>query len=122
MTAGIIIFALSYIVLTQASVFSMFLVAMLILTIGEMFVWPAVPTIANQLSPKGREGSYQGIVNSISTGGRMIGPLLGGLIVDFYSIELLFFIISGLLLLSLPLVRLYDRPLQKEEKLKQSAS
>ncbi|GAF21208.1 LOW QUALITY PROTEIN: multidrug resistance protein B [Bacillus sp. JCM 19047] len=121
-TAGIIIFALSYIVLTQASVFSMFLVAMLILTIGEMFVWPAVPTIANQLSPKGREGSYQGIVNSISTGGRMIGPLLGGLIVDFYSIELLFFIISGLLLLSLPLVRLYDRPLQKEEKLKQSAS
>lgn len=122
MTAGIIIFALSYIVLTQASVFSMFLVAMLILTIGEMFVWPAVPTIANQLAPKGREGSYQGIVNSISTGGRMIGPLLGGLIVDFYSIELLFLIISGLLLLSLPLVRLYDRPLQKEEKVEQSAS
>ncbi len=122
MTTGIIIFALSYLVLTQASVFTMFLVAMLILTIGEMFVWPAVPTIANQLAPKGKEGSYQGIVNSISTGGRMIGPLLGGLIVDFYSIEWLFLLISGLLLLSIPLVRMYDRPLQKEEKAQQSAS
>ncbi|MFB4210583.1 MDR family MFS transporter [Shouchella sp. JSM 1781072] len=122
MTAGIIIFALSYLVLTQASVFTMFLIAMLILTIGEMFVWPAVPTIANQLAPKGREGAYQGIVNSISTGGRMIGPLLGGLIVDFYSIEWLFLLISGLLLVSIPLVRIYDRPLQKEEKAQQSAS
>lgn len=122
LTLGMIIFGLSYLVLTQASVFSMFLVAMLILTIGEMFVWPAVPTIANKLAPKGREGAYQGIVNSISTGGRMIGPLLGGLIVDYYSIELLFFIVSGLLFLSIPLVRLYERPLMKEEnETKQSA-
>ncbi|WP_054712132.1 MFS transporter [Bacillus sp. JCM 19041] len=121
MTVGMIIFALSYLVLTQAGVFTVFLVAMLILTLGEMFVWPAVPTIASQLAPKGKEGAYQGIVNSISTGGRMIGPLFGGLIVDFYSIELLFLLVSAMLVAAIPLVRFYDRPLVKEEKHKQSA-
>ena len=29
-----------------------------------MFVWPAVPTIANQLAPVGKQGQYQGFVNS----------------------------------------------------------
>ncbi len=49
---GIIIFAASFIVLSQAQQFTMFLVAMVTLTIGELFVWPAVPTIANILAPK----------------------------------------------------------------------
>lgn len=89
---------------------------MLILTIGEMFVWPAVPTIANALAPSGREGAYQGIVNSVATGGRMIGPLLGGIVVDRFSIQVLFVLISILLLLAIPLVRLYDRPLLKEHQ------
>lgn len=42
----------------------MFLVAMVTLTIGELFVWPAVPTIANILAPKDKLGFYQGVVNS----------------------------------------------------------
>ncbi|MBX0318022.1 MDR family MFS transporter [Shouchella clausii] len=116
MGLGLFIFALSYLVLTQAQVFSGFFVAMLILTIGEMFVWPAVPTIANALAPSGREGAYQGIVNSVATGGRMIGPLLGGIVVDRFSIQVLFVLISILLLLAIPLVRLYDRPLLKEHQ------
>ena len=40
---------------------------MVILTFGEMFVWPAVPTIANKLAPEGKQGQYQGFVNSAST-------------------------------------------------------
>ena len=63
---------------------------MIILTIGEMFIWPAVPTVAFELAPKGREGFYQGIVNSTATGGRMVGPLLGGILVDLYSMSALF--------------------------------
>ena len=37
---------------------------MIILTFGEMFVWPRVPTIANYLAPEGKQGQYQGVVNS----------------------------------------------------------
>ena len=53
---GILIFAVSFIVLSQAQQFTMFLVAMVTLTIGELFVWPAVPTIANILAPKDKLG------------------------------------------------------------------
>ena len=50
---------------------------MVILTFGEMFVWPAVPTIANQLAPVGKQGQYQGFVNSASTVGKAFGPFIG---------------------------------------------
>lgn len=50
---------------------------MIILTFGEMFVWPAVPTIANYLAPQGKQGQYQGVVNSASTVGKAFGPLIG---------------------------------------------
>ncbi|MBP3949828.1 MDR family MFS transporter [Bacillus suaedae] len=115
MIIGVIIFMLSYVVLLQASVFSMFLVAMIILTIGEMFVWPAVPTIANKLAPKGKEGFYQGIVNSVATGGRMVGPLLGGMIVDLFSISMLIYALLMLFLLAIAVLTIYDYPLKRPQ-------
>ena len=87
---GIVIFIGSFALTAGAKEFPVFLTAMIILTIGEMFIWPAVPTVANDLAPKGREGFYQGIVNSTATGGRMIGPLLGGVLVDVYGTSMLF--------------------------------
>ena len=62
--------------LSQAQQFTMFLVAMVTLTIGELFVWPAVPTIANILAPKDKLGFYQGVVNSAATVGKMFGRSL----------------------------------------------
>jgi MFS family permease len=111
---GIGIFIVSFIVAGKADAFTGFLVAMIILTIGEMFIWPAVPTIAFELSPKGREGFYQGIVNSTATGGRMIGPLLGGMIVDLYSMSALFTILIGLFLAAVVTTLVYDRRLKAE--------
>ncbi|WP_223595729.1 MDR family MFS transporter [Neobacillus bataviensis] len=109
---GIGIFIISFIVAGNASAFSEFLVAMIILTIGEMFIWPAVPTVAFSLAPKGREGFYQGIVNSTATGGRMIGPLLGGMLVDLYSMSALFTVLIGLFLIAIVTTLLYDRNLR----------
>lgn len=114
---GIAIFIVSFLLAGNASAFSGFLVAMIILTIGEMFVWPAVPTIAFGLAPKGREGFYQGIVNSTATGGRMIGPLLGGVLVDLYSISVLFFVLIGLFFIAIVTTLTYDRILKSEKKL-----
>jgi MFS family permease len=111
MLIGIGIFIISFIVAGKASAFSGFLVGMIILTIGEMFIWPAVPTVAFNLAPKGREGFYQGIVNSTATGGRMIGPILGGLLVDLSSMSTLFIVLIGLFLIAIITTLLYDRHL-----------
>lgn len=106
---GTTIMILSFLVAMNAGNFTMFAVAMAILTIGEVLMWPAFPTLANQLAPKGREGFCQGLVNSIATIGRMVGPLAGGFIVDYYNIEVLFFCLLGLLMIPYITTFLYDR-------------
>ncbi len=61
MFVGIIIFMLSFFVTSFAENFT-FVVGMIILTFGAMFVWPAVPTIANQLAPDGKQGQYRKVL------------------------------------------------------------
>lgn len=109
---GIFIFIVSFAVASVADEFSGFLTAMVILTVGEMLVWPAVPTIADQLAPKGKEGFYQGIVNSTATGGRMIGPLLGGVLVDVYDHQMMLLILIILFVISIVTTSIYDRNLR----------
>ncbi|KAA0549023.1 MFS transporter [Bacillus sp. BGMRC 2118] len=112
---GSLIFIVSFIVVSNATQFSGFVVAMVILTFGEMLVWPAVPTIANDLAPKGREGFYQGVVNSAATGGRMLGPVIGGVMVDMYDINALYVLLIGVLFLSIVTTFLYDRKIKTKE-------
>jgi MFS family permease len=111
---GMVIFIGSFMVAAGAREFSGFLAAMAILTIGEMLIWPAVPTIADSLAPKGREGFYQGIVNSTATGGRMIGPLLGGMLVDFHGMPALFTVLILLLFGAMFTTIVYDRKLKEQ--------
>lgn len=115
MLIGIVIFIVSFLVAAQAKEFSGFLVGMVILTIGEMFIWPAVPTVAFSLAPKGREGFYQGIVNSTATGGRMIGPLLGGILVDQLGMPMLFSVLISLFVISIFTTIFYDRSLKSNK-------
>ncbi|WP_277586184.1 MDR family MFS transporter [Psychrobacillus antarcticus] len=114
MIIGIVIFMGSFVFVSFAEDYTMFIVAMVVLTIGEVFIWPAVPTLADQLAPKGREGFYQGIVNSMATIGRMIGPLAGGILVDVYGVQAMFLVFTLLIGLAIVPTLLYDRPLKKE--------
>lgn len=113
MMIGFCIFIFSFVMVSFAGDFKGFLTAMIILTIGEMLVWPAVPTIANDLAPKGREGFYQGFVNSTATGGRMIGPLLGGVLVDLYGMNMLFTVLIGLLFIAMFTTSVYDKKIKE---------
>lgn len=114
---GIAIFIASFAIISVAQQFSHFLAAMIVLTIGEMFVWPAVPTIASMLAPKGREGFYQGVVNSTATGGRMIGPLIGGILADYYNMNILFYVLIFFLVISMFTTIAYNRKLNKAKQL-----
>jgi MFS family permease len=113
MLFGIGFFIASTVLVSTAEQFSMFMIGMIILTIGEMFVWPAVPTIANMLAPKERLGMYQGIVNSAGTIGRMIGPVLGGAVVDHFSMKVLFIVLVFFLLISMIFSVIYERLAKK---------
>ncbi|MBV5139512.1 MFS transporter [Staphylococcus xylosus] len=114
MLVGIIIFILSFFVTSFAEQFSVFMVGMIILTLGEMFVWPAVPTIANQLAPSGKEGSFQGYVNSAATVGKAFGPLIGGVVVDTFNMQAMFLSMIFLLVIALIFLMIYDKKLSKE--------
>lgn len=114
MLVGIVIFIISFLVTSFAEQFSVFMIGMIILTLGEMFVWPAVPTIANQLAPKGKEGAFQGYVNSAATVGKAFGPLIGGVLVDTFNMQAMFLSMIGLLVIAVFFLMIYDRKLPKD--------
>ncbi|MDP4162075.1 MAG: MFS transporter [Bacillota bacterium] len=116
MIIGMIIFIVSFIVAAKAVNFSAFVAGMVILTFGEMLIWPAVPTVASDLAPKGREGFYQGIVNSTATGGRMIGPLLGGMLVDLYGMRMLYNVLFALFFVAIFTTVIYDRKIKLKKE------
>lgn len=116
MFIGTSIFTLSFIVVSFAETFEMFIVSMVILTFGEMIVWPTIPTLASQFAPKGRDGFYQGIVNSAATIGRMIGPWAGGVLVVMYDMKIMLLILTSFMAFTLLTTVLYDRPLRNFEQ------
>ncbi|MEM0649647.1 MFS transporter [Staphylococcus lugdunensis] len=114
MIVGIIIFMVSFLVTSFAEQFSVFLIGMIILTFGEMFVWPAVPTIANFLAPDGKQGQYQGFVNSASTVGKAFGPLIGGILVDAFNMSTMFIGMIVLLSIALCFLAVFDKNMPKD--------
>ena len=78
-----ILLTIGYVILLGRFPYISYIIAMFILTLGEMLILPAVPAAAAQLAPQGKKGAYQGIIGGASSGGRMVGPLLGGIMYDF---------------------------------------
>lgn len=88
--AGIAFIALSFVTLIFAKDYLHFVIAMVILTMGEATALPAIPAIVNQLTPAAIKGKYQGMSNAWASVGRAFGPLFGGLVIDFASYTSLF--------------------------------
>lgn len=80
---AVILFTIGFMIILCKLPYVSYLIAILIITLGEMLILPAVPAAAAQLAPPGKTGAYQGIVGGASSGGRMIGPLLGGIMYDY---------------------------------------
>lgn len=119
---GLLIFIASFIVVSYAGTFKMFMVAMVIITFGEMFIWPVVPTIASMLAPKGRDGYFQGILSSFAALGKMLGPFIGGVLADAYGMHMMFILLIGFLVLAVIPFSLYNLPLKRQQKKDQITS
>ena len=111
---GLVLMGISYGVVYFAEEFTFFVVAMVLLTLGEVFFTPVLPTIANKLAPEGRKGFYQGVVNAMTALGRTIGPLLGGVMVDLYGMKILMLIFVVLFVFAIIPCLIFDRPLKEK--------
>lgn len=87
---GILFIGLSFFTLIFTKTYPGFVLSMVVLTIGEASVIPSIPALVNELTPVAVKGKYQGLTNAFSSIGRAIGPLVGGVIIDFTSYGMLF--------------------------------
>lgn len=92
---GILFCAISFFVLIFAHSYAAFVLAMVILTVGEVTAFPTMPAVVNMLSPQDVKGKYQGLMNAFSSIGKALGPLFGGLIIEGSSYKILFIVCAG---------------------------
>ncbi|WP_203629521.1 MDR family MFS transporter [Lentilactobacillus fungorum] len=95
---GTAIFALSFICLIFAKTYPAFILVMVITTIGEMIGFPGIPAWIDSLSTPRQRGKFQGMYNLFMSFGRALGPLFGGVILDFASYRGLFLLAAGLII------------------------
>jgi MFS family permease len=82
--------------------FEYFMVALFVVTLGEVTMSPPGLTLTSRLAPPGRMGRYLGIRGFMETAGWSLGPLYGGVILDHFGGEpaVAWLLISSLALVS----------------------
>lgn len=86
-----------------------YMLAMLILTLGEMLIFPAVPAAAAQIAPERKTATYQGIAAGAASGGRVLGPLFGGFVFDYWGSQSTWILALGFLVIAFFAFFLYQR-------------
>ena len=89
---GAAMLGLSFLILPFAKGYGAFVFSMVVLTLGEATAIPTIPALVNQLCPMEDKGRYQGIVNSFGSAGKALGPLFGGLVIERFSYQPLFYV------------------------------
>lgn len=82
MTMGTLLYALGFALYGFVSAYGLFLLAMAIITIGEMLVVPISQALVAQFSPEDMRGRYMAVFGFSWVIPSAIGPLLAGLIMD----------------------------------------
>ncbi len=82
MTLGTLLYAFGFAMYGFVSLFFFFLVAMVIITIGEMLVSPVSQSIVANLAPEDMRGRYMAVYGFSWMIPIAVGPLLAGLVMD----------------------------------------
>lgn len=96
MAAGSTLYLVGFTAFGLVAVYPLFIVAMLIVTAGEMLVIPVSQAMVALLSPSEMRGRYMGIFSLTHTIPAAVGPWAAGLIVDNLNPDLLWYL-AGLL-------------------------
>ncbi|UCD63264.1 MAG: MFS transporter [Candidatus Zixiibacteriota bacterium] len=99
---GAFVYAVGYSLVGILPGFWYFVLAMIVVTSGEMFMSPPSLALTSRLAPDGRMGRYMGIFGFFVAAGWSFGPLYGGVILDHFgqSPPLAWIMISSLAVLS----------------------
>ena len=113
---GGLIYAIGYGMVGILAGFNYFVLAIIIVTMGEMFMSPASLSLTSKLAPPGRIGRYMGIYGFFVASGWSFGPLYGGIILDHLgdSPAIAWLLISSLALVSMTGYLFFKRRLPKE--------
>lgn len=93
-------FAVAFASLIIAKDYPHFVLSMCLVTLAEVFTFPTIPAIVDDLSSVGEKGRYQGFVRIASSCGSAVGPLIGGLIIDSFSYTVLFMVMASFIFLT----------------------
>lgn len=100
---GFVLFAASFVILLPATKYWAFILAMAVLTMGEILALPGVSTYVDLYTPATAKGRFQGYVQMFASAGRAVGPLIGALVIEATSYHVLFTGLVIVLLLSVAL-------------------
>ncbi|WP_040470649.1 MDR family MFS transporter [Lentilactobacillus kisonensis] len=106
---GATIFSASFVCLIFAKTYPAFIFVMVITTIGEMIGFPGIPAWIDSLSTPQQRGKFQGMYNLFMSCGRAVGPLFGGIILDFASYWGLFLLAAGLIIIFMIILMIVNR-------------
>lgn len=110
---GIVLLALSFIVLNLTSWSGVLVIAMILMTVGEMIGSPFSNALALEMAPKGRKGSYMGLYSMSFSFSHIFGHNTGMNMVDFFGFErtwlYIFLFLMGVSILTLWLYKLLKK-------------
>ncbi|KRL63010.1 MDR family MFS transporter [Lactobacillus psittaci] len=112
---GTALFAIGFLLLLISQQWLSFALAMATLTIGEVFSLPAVSTYVNQRAIDSEKGRYQGFVQSVTSAGRAIGPLVGALLIENLSYQALFIFCTTIIIIAITIFAITDQLKVKED-------
>ena len=105
--AGLVMYMIVSILYTIAWDFTSLLAMRFLHGLGSALATPVAMAYAAEITPKGKEGRYMGMMNLAMFGGMGCGPLIGGYLTDLFSLHTPFYLMGGLTALSLLLNLLF---------------
>jgi len=98
---GVVFFIIAFGSLIGATKYLSFAIGMVVLTLGEMLVYPGIPALVSESTPNSEAGRYQSIISMAATFARAIGPLLGGMLIMRSSYDVMYLAAIGVLIVSI---------------------
>ncbi len=113
---GMLLFAVSFFVLNMSHSIWVVLFGMLLLTYGEIFSFPFSNTYAIKRAKKGNQGEYMAMYAMTFSAAFIVGPTMGMYLVDHYGYTTLWYVVSGILILSSLVLLFLKRSIRIEKE------
>jgi len=100
MLQGMVLLALSFLVLNTSYWVGVAVIGMLFMTLGEMLAFPFSNTYAMNRSKRGKQGAYMALYSMSFSFAYILGPNIGLHITDKYGFNTTWYVMAGLMVLS----------------------